>query len=230
LTVSPLVDSRVVIYEQSRVYIARRYVRRSDCNHKDAASTLADTCVTASHATAIGSVANLSRRETDAMKIVITSIDLAESARLRLIAVLNGQLACTSDLYSQTRQAHWNVKGAQFFALLELFERLADELEGVVDTIAERATALGGLTQGTVRLVAANLQLHEYPIDVTESKSTVKPLAERYAELAASTREAIKAAGAAGDEGTADLFTDVSRGLDTVLWFLKAHLQDKGCL
>jgi starvation-inducible DNA-binding protein len=76
-----------------------------------------------------------------------------------------------------------------------------------------------------VRLAAANSQLAEFPLDVTESLPTVDALAERYAALAASTRRAIEAANNQGDADTADLFTEVSRGLDKALWFLEAHLQ-----
>jgi starvation-inducible DNA-binding protein len=106
-----------------------------------------------------------------------------------------------------------------------LFDKLAEELEGYVDMIAERATALGGLAQGTVRLSAANSHLTELPLEVTDSLPMVEVLAERYAALAATTRKAIETANGEGDADTGDLFTEVSRGLDKALWFLEAHLQ-----
>jgi starvation-inducible DNA-binding protein len=154
-----------------------------------------------------------------------TRIDLAEEVRRPMITLLNQQIAGTFDLYSQTKQAHWNVKGAQFYSLHELFDKLAEEVEGYVDLIAERATAMGGLALGTVRLSAANSQLAELPLEVTDSLPMVEALAERYAALAASTRRAIETADGNGDADTADLFTEVSRGLDKALWFLEAHLQ-----
>jgi starvation-inducible DNA-binding protein len=163
---------------------------------------------------------------TKTKKTFPTRIDLAAEVRGPMIALLNQQLAGTFDLYSQTKQAHWNVKGAQFYALHELFDKLAEELEGYVDLIAERATALGGQAQGTVRLSAANSQLVEFPPEVTDSLPTVEALAERYAALAACTRKAIEAADSQGDADTTDLFTEVSRGLDKALWFLEAHLQE----
>jgi starvation-inducible DNA-binding protein len=155
-----------------------------------------------------------------------TRIDLAAEVRGPMIVLLNQQLAGTFDLYSQAKQAHWNVKGAQFYALHELFDKLAEELEGYVDLIAERVTALGGQAQGTVRLSAANSQLVEFPPEVTDSLPIVDALAERYAALAASTRKAIQAADSQGDADTTDLFTEVSRGLDKALWFLEAHLRE----
>jgi starvation-inducible DNA-binding protein len=161
-----------------------------------------------------------------AKKTFATHIDLPADVRGPMIALLNQRLADTFDLYSQTKHAHWNVKGAQFFSLHELFDKLAEELEDYVDLIAERATALGGLALGTVRLSAANSQLAEFPPDVTASLGTVKALVERYAALAAATRKAIETADGQHDADTADLFTQVSRGLDKALWFLEAHVQE----
>lgn len=157
-----------------------------------------------------------------------TRNDLPREVRDKMILLLNQQLADTFDLYSQTKQAHWNVKGAQFFQLHELFDKLAAELLAYVDLIAERATALGGLALGTVRMSAANSKLPECELEVTDSLSTVDSVAERYAALAASTRQAIESAEGEADADTADIFTEVSRGLDKALWFLEAHLQTQG--
>jgi starvation-inducible DNA-binding protein len=142
-----------------------------------------------------------------------------------MIALLNQQLADIFDLYSQTKQAHWNVKGEQFYPLHELFDEIAEELLGHADVIAERATALGGEALGTVRMSGSNSRLAEYPEDVFTAMEVVAALAERFASLATTTREAIETAEQAEDMDTSDLFIDVSRNLDKRLWFLEAHLQ-----
>ena len=154
-----------------------------------------------------------------------TSIDLNRETRSQMITLLNQQLADTFDLYSQTKQAHWNVKGAQFFQLHELYDKLAADLLAHVDTIAERATTLGGTALGTLRMAAQATRLADYPADAVASTVSLETLVERYAQLAASTRVAIDEADEAGDADTADLFTGVSRDLDKSLWFLEAHLQ-----
>ena len=158
-------------------------------------------------------------------KTFSTQIDLTAETRRKVIALLNQQLADTFDLFSQTKQAHWNVKGEEFYQLHKLYDDLAAELLAYVDLIAERATALGGAATGTVRMAAAASRLSEYPAGGIDSMPSVDALAKRYAALAASTREAIDTAEKAEDMGTADLFTEVSRGLDKSLWFLEAHLQ-----
>jgi starvation-inducible DNA-binding protein len=160
-----------------------------------------------------------------AQKTFSTRHDLPADARQKLIALLNQQLADITDLRTQTKHAHWNVKGPNFIALHKLFDELAALLNGFIDEIAERATALGGVATGTARVVAANSRVPEFPSDAFDWKAVVTALADRYANLAKSTREAIDRSDELGDQDTVDLFTDVSRGLDKSLWFLEAHLQ-----
>lgn len=155
----------------------------------------------------------------------VTRIDLEPDVRGPLIDLLNQQLADTFDLFSQAKQAHWNVKGAQFFQLHELFDRLAGELAGQADLIAERVTALGGLAVGTARMAAQRSRLAEYDMQAIDSLAVVDVLATRVAALAASTRTAIHTVEGHGDVATADLLTEVSRMLDKALWFLEAHHQ-----
>jgi starvation-inducible DNA-binding protein len=154
-----------------------------------------------------------------------TSIDLDSETRDQIIILLNQHLADTFDLYSQTKQAHWNVKGEQFFQLHELFDKLAGGLLEHVDTIAERVTTLGGTAMGTARMSSTASRLPEYPVDTFDGRPSVEALVERYAALAATTRSAIDTADNLGDIDTSDLFTGVSRELDKSLWFLEAHLQ-----
>ncbi|MGH2586530.1 MAG: DNA starvation/stationary phase protection protein Dps [Dehalococcoidia bacterium] len=154
-----------------------------------------------------------------------TRIDLPERVRSRVIALLNQQLADTSDLYSQTKQAHWNVKGPEFFQLHELFDQLAESVEGFIDLIAERVTALGGEARGTVRMAAGGSRLAEYPDTLKRGLQHVEVLAERYAQYAAAVRADIDTTAKLGDQGTSDLFIEIVRATDKHLWFLDAHLQ-----
>lgn len=159
------------------------------------------------------------------LKLHKTRIDLDAETREQLVTLLNQQLADTFDLYSQTKQAHWNVKGPQFFQLHELFDKLAADLLPNIDDMAERATTLGGTALGTAKMAAKASRLEEYPATVTGGTECLETLIDRYATLAASTREAIETSAKLGDADTSDLFTGISRGLDKSLWFLEAHLQ-----
>ena len=158
-------------------------------------------------------------------KMLETHNDLSAETREEMITLLNQQLADMSDLYSQTKQAHWNVKGEQFIALHKLFDEFAEALEGYIDEIAERAVQLGGTAKGTNRMSAANSRLEEYPTETMDSMGHVEALIERYAMVAASTRAAIATAEEQEDMGTVDLFSEISLGMDKWLWFLEAHVQ-----
>jgi starvation-inducible DNA-binding protein len=154
-----------------------------------------------------------------------TRIDIPADAREKLIALLNARLADTFDLYSQLKQAHWNVKGSDFIQLHLLYDDVAESVLEYVDTIAERATSLGGLALGTARMAAEATTLDDYPIDAIDGMETVSVVADRLAAYGASVREGIDAATELGDMDTADLFTEVSRAIDKHLWFVEAHLQ-----
>jgi starvation-inducible DNA-binding protein len=154
-----------------------------------------------------------------------TRNDLGAETRARVVALLNQYLADTFDLMSQTKFAHWNVKGPTFIALHKLFDELAETLEEHVDEIAERTTALGGVAMGTARQTAAASRITEFPAGVHKGQDVVAALADRFAALGKSVRAALDQADDLGDKDTADLFTQVSRALDQSLYFLEAHLQ-----
>ena len=154
-----------------------------------------------------------------------TRIDLDSQARNQLIAILNQSLANTIDLKTQAKQAHWNVKGANFLQLHELFDQIATQLDGYADTIAERVTALGGVAMGTVRTVVAGSAIAEFPLDITAGKDYVVALADRLAVYGKMIRQDIEKTAQLGDAGTSDLYTGISREVDKSLWFLEAHLQ-----
>ncbi|HET9436981.1 MAG TPA: DNA starvation/stationary phase protection protein Dps [Gaiellaceae bacterium] len=154
-----------------------------------------------------------------------TRNDLPEEAREKLVELLNARLADSFDLYTQLKQAHWNVKGPDFIQLHELYDDIAESVLGFVDEIAERATALGGLALGTARMAAEATTLDEYPSGATAGQDTVVVVADRLAAFGAAARAAIDESDELGDLDTADLFTEISRSIDKHLWFVEAHLQ-----
>src|SRR5262245_26123599 len=154
-----------------------------------------------------------------------TKNDLPEAIRVKAIELLNARLADCIDLQTQTKQAHWNVKGPNFIALHELFDKINEEVEDYVDDIAERAVQLGGVAEGTARMVARRSSLAEYPAKAVDGHAHVEALSSALANFGMAARQAIVEADELGDLDTADLFTEVSRGIDKWLWFVEAHLQ-----
>jgi starvation-inducible DNA-binding protein len=151
-------------------------------------------------------------------------IDLHDNVRSQSIAVLQARLADAIDLQSQMKQAHWNVKGPRFISLHDLFDRLYGEVGTMVDDIAERIVALGGVADGRLQTVVKTTSLYEYALEAEGGEAHTKAVAAVLAQFGKSVRTAIDQTAEFGDAGTADLFTGMSRAIDKSLWFVEAHM------
>jgi len=158
-------------------------------------------------------------------KMYETENDISKERRTELNALLNLRLASAVDLQLQMKQAHWNVKGPSFIGLHELFDKVAEAVENYVDEIAERIVQLGGVAEGTVRMTAARTQLTEYSPEISEGIEHVECVARALSTFGQQARATIDESNALDDADTADLFTEVSRGIDKWLWFVEAHSQ-----
>lgn len=154
-----------------------------------------------------------------------TKNDLDPAIRQEAIELLNDRLADCIDLHTQVKHAHWNVKGPEFIALHKLFDEINDAVVDYVDTIAERAVQLGGVVQGTARSVAKRSSLPEYPAIAVDCCEHIEALSTALAAFGKVARKGIEEANKLADSDTADVFTEVSRGIDKWLWFVEAHAQ-----
>src|SRR5690606_29750690 len=80
----------------------------------------------------------------------LPDIGLTDAERQAVIGILNVVLADEFVLYTKTRRCHWNVVGPNFSELHALFQRQYEQLEEIIDDVAERIRALGGTPAGTL--------------------------------------------------------------------------------
>ena len=154
---------------------------------------------------------------------IVTSHSLPESDQIQIIQYLNVTLALLLDLKLQVKQAHWNIKGPHFLPLHQLFDTFAAELEAHSDEVAERITALGGVAQGTVQALMETSTLTCWPVTLQKQSVIMAHLIEQYTTVATLVRNNIQNASELKDDGTADLYTGISKALDKNVWFLQAH-------
>lgn len=155
-----------------------------------------------------------------------TRNDLPKKTRRKAAEALNASLANALHVGLVAKTAHWNVKGTTFSPLHELFDKLYDEAAAWSDLLAERVVQLGGVADGHLASVAERSQIPAAePASVT-GKEHLRDVANALAAFCADVRAQIAPVAEAGDDGTADLFTEVSRGADKMLWFVEAHLHD----
>ncbi|MDR3435559.1 DNA starvation/stationary phase protection protein Dps [Telmatospirillum sp.] len=155
----------------------------------------------------------------------VTHNSMTINSRVQSVEILNKHLAAAIDLHAQVKQAHWNVRGPGFIALHALFDRVAADVEVYSDQIAERAGALGGQAEGTVQTAAAKSFLVPYPLGLAADHKHIFAVSAALAAFGDSVRTAIGETSGWGDAATADLFTEISRGTDTQLWFVESHGQ-----
>lgn len=152
---------------------------------------------------------------------------LSENIRAQSVELLNKHLAAAIDLHGQMKQAHWNVRGPGFIAIHELFDKVSEEIEGYSDLLAEHAGGMGGTAHGTIQVAAARSFLVPYTLGIADQLQHVFAVSGSLAAFGQSVRAAIGEASAAGDPDTADLFTDISRGIDRQLWLVESHIAHK---
>lgn len=161
-----------------------------------------------------------------ALQLHRTKIDLPAAARIEAVRLINARLADCIDLQTMCKQAHWNVKGPQFISLHKLFDEINADVEEYVDLLAERVVQLGGIAEGTARVVAQRTTLLDYPLTIATGPEHVAALSDVLAQFGRTVRIGIEEMNELEDAASADILTEICRGIDKWLWFVEAHLQD----
>lgn len=154
----------------------------------------------------------------------VSSLD--KDTRETSVKLLNSALVDAIALNVAIKQAHWTIQGPSFIGLHELLDQVGERMRDAVDTIAERCIILGGQTQGTLEQANELSDIEPYPTDITWQGDHVDALTKRLMAFGGKLRRSIEAAGDAGDEDTADLFTEISRVVDKDAWFIGAHANE----
>jgi starvation-inducible DNA-binding protein len=158
-------------------------------------------------------------------RIYRNRIALSDDVKRKVVEVMQDRLAAASDMYSQAKFAHWNVKGDNFYQLHLVFDSVATTVEKHVDPIAERITQLGGVANGTVRQAANTSPIPEYPVDLIDGMEHVAALADALSHYCRELRSASDSIDELGDEPTADFFKQLVVEAEEQLYFLESHLE-----
>jgi starvation-inducible DNA-binding protein len=143
---------------------------------------------------------------------------------LELYALLNQRLSEGIDLQMKLKQAHWNVKGANFIGLHLLFDRIHEAVALHVDQIAERIVQKGGIAEGTVQVSAARSRLADYPLVLSDGLAHIDAVRKALTTFQHEVRNTVDDADELDDAETAELFISILRSLDKWVRLIEAQV------
>ena len=148
-------------------------------------------------------------------------------ANLQAVAIeLSKLLADEFVLYTKTRNAHWNVEGADFHSMHIFFEQQYEQLDETMDGVAERIRQLGHYAPATLQSFLQLTHLTEKLGERNNSMGFIKELLTDHENIIIFLRENInKFANEYGDAGTSDYITGLMEEHEKMAWFLRAHLK-----
>jgi starvation-inducible DNA-binding protein len=157
--------------------------------------------------------------------LVPVRLGLADDVRHRSVAALNRLLAHTLALRDLYKKAHWQTAGANFYELHLLFDKHHAEQALLLDSLAERIQALGGVARALAPHVAEETRLARAPRGIESSVNQLRRLLDAHEFVLVEARPLARDAAAAGDDGTNDLIvSQVVRGNELQSWFVQRQL------
>lgn len=154
------------------------------------------------------------------------NIGLSEDQREGVIAIVNTLLADEYLLYTKTRNYHWNVVGPQFNDLHKFFEAQYNELNEIVDDVAERARALGGHACGTMAEFLKSTRLQEESGVYPEARQMITNLLADHEAVIGHLRVDLETSvDRYHDVGTNDFLTGLMEQHEKMAWMLRSFLE-----
>jgi starvation-inducible DNA-binding protein len=156
------------------------------------------------------------------------NIGLSDEQRRGVSQILNKILSDEYVLYTKTRNYHWNVRGPQFHDLHKFFEDQYNELNDIVDEVAERARSLGEMAFGTLAEFGQYSRLKEHPGDYPTAREMVANLLADHEAVIRQLRSDLDiAAENYQDIGTNDFLTGLMERHEKMAWMLRSLLEDE---
>ena len=155
------------------------------------------------------------------------NLGIPEADRQTVVKILNALLADEYVLYTKTRNYHWNVVGPRFNDLHKFFEAQYEDLNGVVDDVAERARTLGGPALGTLAEFVKAARLTEHPGQAPDADGMLADLLAGHEAIVRQLRTDLEAAAAGHDAGTSDFLTGLMERHEKMAWMLRAFLEKR---
>jgi len=154
-----------------------------------------------------------------------TSIGISDTNRQAVADQLSKLLADETVLYIKTKNAHWNIEGADFYDKHKFFETQIGQLDEMIDCVAERIRSIGHYAPATLKSYLILTHLTEQTRAQNDSQGFIKELLGDHESIIIMLREHIKSfTNDFHDLGTSDFVTGLMEDHEKMAWFLRSHL------
>ncbi|MCV0392741.1 MAG: DNA starvation/stationary phase protection protein [Nitrosopumilus sp.] len=153
------------------------------------------------------------------------NIGISPDNSKNIVGILKNLLSDEYILYTKTRNYHWNVTGIQFNDLHKFFESQYEEIDSIIDEVAERSRSLGGKSMATLEEFLKNTRLKEQTDTYPEAKTMLRNLLDDHESVIQSLRKDLETCTQLGDAGTSDFLTGLMEQHEKMAWMLRAFLE-----
>ena len=157
---------------------------------------------------------------------MLTKIGIKEENLAAVAYSLSQILADEFVLFTKTKKAHWNVEGPDFHSKHLFFESQFQQLDNIIDTVAERIRTLGHYAPGSLKEYLELTHLSEQSRESNDSNGFIKELLADHESILIHLRENINRFGTVlHDLGSSDYITGLLENHEKMAWMLRAHLK-----
>lgn len=151
-------------------------------------------------------------------------VPLEASKRQTVSDVCEATVVELLELFHDSKQSHWNLRGPLYLSLHEQLQENADLYRKYADILAERSLQVGRPIDGRSSVVAATANLGGYPGGYLSDKQVLILLDERINTVAKRVRERINQLDKV-DQVTSNQLQDLSYELDKQVWKFRVMMQ-----
>ena len=152
-------------------------------------------------------------------------IGLTEKNSQAVAEKLNRLLADEFLLSLKTRNYHWNVEGSNFMEMHKFYEGLYDELDEVIDEVAERTRAIGHYSQGRMADFLKTATLEEQPYTNDQQKQLKDLLSDHETIIKYLRKDIDLFQDKYKDAGNTDFITGLMQKHEKWAWFIRSYLK-----
>jgi len=144
-----------------------------------------------------------------------------------VVTFLNLLLADEYVLFTKTRTAHWNLDGTNYFELHVFLENQYNEIDEMIDDIAEQIRSLGHFALGTLKDFLSIAQMSEEHENYSNPKDVFDTLLNDHLTIVKTIKhELFPIYELLSDQNTAIFLTEIMRKHKQMAWMIRLFISN----